>query len=244
MGQRGTDVARESASLVLLDDRFTSIVDAIRNGRTIYSNMKKAMAYVLSMHMPIAGMALLPVLLGLPVMLYPMHIVFLELIIDPACSLAFENEAPEADSMAQPPRKADAALFGASEIGFAFLQGTLALAAVMAAYFWAQDSLPEAEARAFAFATLVAANLALIFSNRSRTRTMLESLRTPNPAIWIVSAVALGLLLLALYLPFLQTVFRFAALPATELLIAISAGLASVLWFEIVKWIRHARKAS
>lgn len=244
MGQRGTDVARESASLVLLDDRFTSIVDAIRNGRTIYSNMKKAMAYVLSMHMPIAGMALLPVLLGLPVMLYPMHIVFLELIIDPACSLAFENEAPEADSMAQPPRQADAALFRASEIGFAFLQGALALAAVMAAYFWAQDRLPEAEARAFAFATLVAANLALIFSNRSRTRTMLESLRTPNPAIWVVSAVALGLLLLALYLPFLQTVFRFAALPATELLIAISAGLASVLWFEIVKWIRHARKVS
>ena len=244
MGQRGTDVARESASLVLLDDRFTSIVDAIRNGRTIYSNMKKAMAYVLSMHMPIAGMALLPVLLGLPVMLYPMHIVFLELIIDPACSLAFENEAPEADSMAQPPRKADAALFGASEIGFAFLQGALALAAVMAAYFWAQGSLPEAEARAFAFATLVAANLALIFSNRSRTRTMLESLRTPNPVIWIVSAVAFGLLLLALYLPFLQTVFRFAALPAMELLIAISAGMASVLWFEIVKWIRHARKSS
>lgn len=244
MGQRGTDVARESASLVLLDDRFTSIVDAIRSGRTIYNNMKNAMSYVLSMHMPIAGMALLPILLGWPVMLYPMHIVFLELIIDPACSLAFENEAPEANSMAQPPRKVDAALFGARDMGLAFLQGALALAAVMAAYFWAQDSLPEEQARAFAFATLVAANLALIFSNRSRTRTMLESLRTPNPAIWIVSGVALGLLLLALYLPFLQTVFRFAALPAMELLIAICVGMASVLWFEIVKSIRHARKSS
>lgn len=244
MGQRGTDVARESASLVLLDDRFTSIVDAIRSGRTIYSNMKNAMSYVLSMHMPIAGMALLPILLGWPVMLYPMHIVFLELIIDPACSLAFENEAPEADIMLHPPRKVDAALFGARDMGFAFLQGAVALAAVMAAYFWAQDSLPEEQARAFAFATLVAANLALIFSNRSRTRTMLESLRTPNPAIWIVSGLALGLLLLALYLPFLQTVFRFAALPTMELLIAICVGMASVLWFEIVKSIRHARKSS
>jgi len=235
MGGRGTDVAREAAALVLLDDNFASIVRAIRLGRRIFDNMQKSMSYILAVHIPIAGMALLPVLFGLPAMLFPMHIAFLELIIDPACSLAFENEAAEADVMRRPPRDTDAQLFGGATLWLALLQGIGVLLVVMGAYVWAEGRLAEPEARAFAFTTLVVANLALIYSNRSRAHTLLASLVAPNPILWIVTGLALALLALALYLPFLTGVFRFAPLPPAELAAAFALGLASVAWFQLLK---------
>ena len=240
MGGRGTDVARESAALVLLDDNFASIVRAVRLGRRIFDNMQKSMSYILAVHVPIAGMALLPVLLGFPALLFPMHIAFLELIIDPACSLAFENEPAEADSMQRPPRDPDAPLFGGATLWLALLQGIGVLGVVMGAYVWADGRLSETEARAFAFTTLVIANLTLIFSNRSRTRSLLASLRAPNPILWIVTAVTLGFLALSLYLPSLSGVFRFAPLPLAELAVAFGLGLASVAWFQVLKLTRHA----
>jgi Ca2+-transporting ATPase len=193
------------------------------------------MSYILAVHVPIAGMALLPVLLGWPAVLYPMHIAFLELIIDPACSLVFENEPPEADVMQRPPRDANAALFGGWTLVLALMQGIVVLAVVMGAYVWAQGRLTEPEARALAFATLVLANLALIFSNRSRSRTLLEALRAPNATLWIVTAVTLGFLALALYLPFLAGVFRFAPLPSAELAAAFGLALASVSGSQMLK---------
>ena len=123
MGGRGTDVARESASLVLLDDNFASIVGAIQLGRRIFDNVRKSMSYILAVHVPIAGMALLPVLLGWPTVLFPLHIAFLELVIDPACSMVFENEPAEADGMRKPPRDVQAALLGRRTLGVALLQG-------------------------------------------------------------------------------------------------------------------------
>ena len=242
MGARGTDVAREAASLVLLNDDFASIVRAVRLGRRIFDNLRKSMSYILAVHVPIAGMALLPVLLGWPVLLYPMHIAFLELIIDPACSLAFENEPAEADVMQRPPRDADAPLFGGATLWLALLQGLGVLAVVLAAYAWADHRLPEAEARAFAFTTLVVANLALIFSNRSGTKSLWTSLRTPNPILWIVVGLAFAFLLLALYTPWAAGVLRFSALPAHELAASGALGLAGVLWFEGVKWLRRVAK--
>jgi len=238
MGGRGTDVAREAAALVLLDDNFASIVRAMRLGRRIFDNMQKSMSYILAVHIPIAGMALLPVLLGWPAVLYPMHIAFLELIIDPACSLAFENEAAEADVMQRPPRDTDAQLFGGATLWLALLQGIGVLLVVMGAYAWADGRLAEPEARAFAFTTLVVANLALIYSNRSRTKTLLASLVAPNPILWIVTGLALALLALSLYLPFLAGVFRFAPLPPEELAAAFALGLASVVWFRLLKIFR------
>jgi Ca2+-transporting ATPase len=241
MGQRGTDVARESASLVLLDDNFTSIVHAVRHGRRIFNNMQKSMTYILSTHMPIAGMALLPVLLGWPVMLYPMHIVFLQLIIDPACSLAFENEPAEASIMRQPPRERDAALFGGRTIALSLLQGVGALLAVLLAYGWATRALPVTEARAFGFSTLIVANLGLIFANRSRSRTILASLRAPNTVVWSVTAAAFGLLALSLYQPVLAKVFQFSPLSARDALLALGIGGASMLWFEVLKLVWRGR---
>ena len=243
MGLRGTDVAREAASLVLLDDNFASIVRAVRLGRRIFDNLQKSMSYILAVHVPIAGMALLPVLLGWPAVLFPTHIAFLELIIDPACSLAFESEPAEANVMRRPPRDATAQLFGGSTLVLALLQGIGALLVVMAAYTWGKHRFGEAEARAFAFTTLVIANLALIFSNRSRTRTLLALLRTPNALLWAVTGLTLGCLVLALYVPLLTQVFRFAPLPFEYLGIACGLGLASVAWCEALKLFRRGTAA-
>ena len=244
MGGRGTDVAREAASLVLLDDDFSSIVRAVRVGRRIFDNLQKSMSYILAVHVPIAGMALLPVLLGWPALLYPMHIAFLELIIDPACSLAFESEPAEPDLMQRPPRDAEAALFGGATLWLALLQGLGALGIVLGAFAWAESRLPEAQARAFAFTVLVIANLALIFCNRSATKPLWASLRTPNPTLWVVVGSALALLLAALYLPWAVGVLRFAPLPANELALAGALGLLGLLWFEAVKWARRKAAAA
>ena len=244
MGGRGTDVARESSSLVLVDDHFASIVRAVRLGRRIFDNLRKAMSYILAVHVPIAGMALLPVLLGWPALLYPMHIALLELIIDPACSVAFENEPAEPDVMQRLPRDASAPLFGGATLWLALLQGAGVLVAVLLAYAWAGPRIPEAEARAFAFATLVTGNLALILSNRSAAGSLWATLRTPNATLWWVMAGALLLLALALYLPWAVEVLRFAPLPAHELAAAVALGLGSVVWFEAIKWARRRRVAT
>jgi Ca2+-transporting ATPase len=189
--------------------------------------------------MPIAGIALLPVLLGWPVVLFPLHIVFLELVINPACALAFENEPPEHDLMQRAPRDPRAALFDADSMALALLQGASALLCVLGAYWWAQGALDEPRARAFAFVTLVMANLALIFSNRSRTRTIVESLRQRNAILWRVTVATLASLTMAVYLPFLANVFRFAPLSAAQLAAAAGVGLASVAGFEMHKLIRR-----
>lgn len=239
MGGRGTDVARESAALVLIDDNFAAIVAAVRLGRRIFDNLRKAMSYILAVHIPIAGMAMLPVLFGWPALLYPMHIALLELIIDPACSIAFENEPAERDVMQRPPRDAAAPLFGGATLWLALVQGLGVLAVVMAAFAWAHPRMPEPEARALAFATLVVGNLALILSNRSATRSLWTTLRTPNRTLWVVVGLAWGLLLAALYLPWAVGVLRFAPLPVHELAAACGLGLLSVGWFEGVKWVRR-----
>ncbi len=243
MGGRGTDVAREAASVVLLDDNFASIVGAVRLGRRIFDNLRKSMSYILAVHVPIAGMALVPVLLGWPVALFPLHIAFLELVIDPACSIVFENEPAEADLMTRPPRDANAPLFAGATLWMALFQGLGVLAVALGAYAWGIRHLSEDQARAFVFATLVAGNLALIFSNRSRAGSLWAALRVPNHTLWIVTGLALGLLGLALYVPWLASLFRFGDLPLAFFGAALMLGLFSVVWFEAVKLVRRQRDA-
>jgi Ca2+-transporting ATPase len=237
MGGRGTDVAREASSLVLLDDDFATIVEAIRLGRRIYSNLHKAMAYVLAVHVPIAGMALLPLLFGLPLVLAPVHIVFLELIIDPACSIVFEAEPEERDSMERPPRRAAAPLFSLRTLLLSLLQGATVFLAVAAVYALSlQRGQGANEARALTFATLVIGNLWLILANRSWSTTLLTSLRTPNPALWWVIGATLGFLAFVLYVPGLREVFGFTYLHANDVLLALAAGATGIAWFELFKW--------
>ena len=235
MGGRGTDVAREAAALVLLDDNFASIVGAVRLGRRIFDNLQKSMSYILAVHVPIAGMALLPVLIGWPTVLYPMHIAFLELVIDPACSMVFENEPEESDVMQRAPRDVQAPLFDRSALLLALLQGLGVLALVMGAYAWGSRHLSEPQARAFAFATLVVANLALIFSNRFRQGSWWASLWVPNITLWVVAGLTLTFLMLALYVPALSGLLHLAPLPLPVMAGALGLGGLSVVWFETLK---------
>ena len=239
MGQRGTDVARESASLVLVDDNFAAIVAAVRVGRRIFDNLRKAMSYILAVHVPIAGMALLPALMGWPALLFPMHIALLQLIIDPACSLAFENEPEENDLMQRPPRDASDPLFGGTTLWLALLQGLGVLAAVLLGFSWVHPLMPEPQARAFAFVTLVSGNLSLIFANRSSMRSLWTTLHTPNPTLWTVVTVAVSVLMAAIYIPWAASLLRFAPLAAHALIAAGGLGLFSVFWFEGIKWARR-----
>ncbi|WP_324778535.1 cation-translocating P-type ATPase [Thiobacillus sedimenti] len=242
MGGRGTDVAREAASLVLLDDDFSAIVDAIRLGRRIFANLHKAMAYILAVHVPIAGMALLPLLFGLPLVLAPVHIVFLELVIDPACSIVFEGEPEEAGSMQRPPRRPDVPLFSLPTLLLSLLQGATVFLAVAAMYAFALQRGEGADtARALTFATLVAGNLWLILVNRSWSTALRQSLRVPNVALWRVVAGTLAFLGCALYVPWLRDVFGFGVLHVDDLLLVLAAGGIGVAWFELFKWVRRAR---
>ena len=188
MGRRGTDVAREAAGLVLLDDDFTSIVHAVRLGRTIFDNLKRAIAYTLATHLPIVGLTVIPVMLEWPLVLLPFHVAFLHLIIDPACSIVLEAEASESNVMRRPPRRPGDPLFSRETLRISMLQGVGVLAFVLGVYaFSLLSRIPTEEARSLTFLTLVIANVALIFTNRSWTRTIAGSLRESNPALWWVT---------------------------------------------------------
>lgn len=240
MGGRGTDVAREAAQLVLLDDAFSSIVAAIRLGRGIFDNLKKAMSYVLAIHVPIAGLALIPVLLKWPLVLLPVHVVFLELIIDPACSVAFEGEPEEANVMTRPSRDPQQPLFDRRTLLLSLLQGISVFLIAVAVFVIAHlRGEPETNTRALTFTTFVIANLALILTNRSWTRVIVATLRSPNPALWWVIGGALGVLVLVLYVPFARDLFRFSTLHSLDLVICFVAGVFSVMWFEALKILGH-----
>jgi Ca2+-transporting ATPase len=235
MGKRGTDVARESAALVLVDDNFASIVTALRLGRGIYENLKKAMAYVIAVHVPIAGMALLPPLFGLPMILAPTHVAFLELVIDPACSLAFEAEPGDPSAMQRPPRRPDAPLFDRRVIVWSILQGLSVLVADLLVYSISRARLDEQSARTLAFVTLVAGNLGLIQVNRSWTRSLWVTLGTRNVPAALVTLGALTTLIVLLSFAPLRGLFHLAACPPLAVVGALAAGAGSVAWFELVK---------
>jgi Ca2+-transporting ATPase len=239
MGRRGTDVAREAADLVLTDDHFASIVRAVRAGRHVYANMRKAMVYIVAVHVPTAGLALLPVMVGWPVVLDPVHIVFLELVIAPACALAFENEPEDADLMQRPPRPRNIPLLDRGTLLPALAQGLIVLAVATATYAWALAALAPEHARAIAFTVLVAANAGLIFGNRSNSLTVLESLRQPNRVAWLVAGAALSALAAVLYLPPLGELFRFAVPQPLHVLAALLIGLCAALPFDLLKLARR-----
>jgi len=244
MGKRGTDVAREAAALVLLDDDFASIVVTVRLGRRIYENIRSAMGYLISVHIPIAGMSFVPLAMGIPLFLYPVHVVFLEFVIDPACTIVFEAERSEEGAMERPPRDPREPLFNLRMLGVSVVLGATMLVSVFTLYWWmVHAGRSDFETRAAGFTAIVVGNLALILSVRSRTHSMLAVLRLPNRALWWILGGTLSALAATLYIAPLAELFRFAPLRAGDLALAVAAGLAGVLWHEAFKLLRRARAA-
>jgi P-type Ca2+ transporter type 2C len=244
MGKRGTDVAREAADLVLLDDSFASIINGVRLGRRIFANLRKALSYVLAIHVPIAGLALLPIVLGLPPLLYPMHIVMLELIIDPVSSLVFEAEPSEASAMSRPPRPIKEPLFGWRQVTVATIQGLILLAGVMGIYIWSLSSgASEPIARGLGFVTLVVGNLVLALVEGIETSVSLFDVR--HRLIWIVGALVGSALSAILYVPWLAAIFRVAPLSWEQGSVAIGLAIVVGGWFGVARVIaRYVPRAS
>ncbi len=245
MGLRGTDVAREAADLVLVDDNFASIVRGIRVGRRIFGNLQKSMRYIFAIHIPIAGIALAPMVMAWPALMLPLHVALLEMVIDPACSIAFENEPADADVMQRPPRDTRAALFGMKDIAWALAQGLLVLACVGLTYAWAKGWIIgetprawlEEEIRAMVFVTLVLGYAALIVVNRAAPGHFLASLRVPNPSAWGVILLAWACVVLGMYWPWLAEALKFAPLQAPQWAVALSAGGLSLVAMVGLQWV-------
>jgi Ca2+-transporting ATPase len=231
MGRRGTDVAREAAALVLVNDDFASLVAALQLGRRIYGNIRHAMSYLVAVHIPIAGLGLLPVLFGWPLLFMPVHVLFLEFIIDPACAFVFEADAAAPDAMRRPPRRPDEPLFSRAMLRRSLWLGCAVLALCAVVYGAALQLGPAEEARALAFLTLVAANLALIFVSRSRSESLTRILVKPNRVYWWIVALASTTLALAIGVPGLAELFRFAAPAWPAIPVAAIVAVSSVLGF-------------
>ncbi len=237
MGAKGTDVAREASSLVLLDDNFASIVAAIRSGRRIFDNLQKAMSYILAIHIPIIALTLIPAFFGeLPILLFPIHIVFMELIIDPVCSIAFESEQEESGIMSRPPRAADEQFFGQKKIMFALLKGVFLLATVLIVFALSiQEGHTDGEVRAIAFSTLIIGNVFLILTDLSRTRSFISVFMERSKVTIIIIAVALSLLLATLMIPGLNFIFNFEYPGISHFLPAFLAAGAMLALLEMAK---------
>ena len=241
MGGRGTDVAREASAIVLLDDDFASIVKTIRLGRRIYDNLRKAIEFIVAVHIPIAGLALLPLVLGLPLILTPVHIAFLEMVIDPACSVVFEAETEEHDVMQRPPREPESPLLARKQIIWSMLQGVIGFAILAGVLIIAaRRSMPEADLRALVFTSLVLINIGLILVNRSFSASLARAFLRPNKTLLIFLSSVLMVLAVALFWPPASRLFRFGTLHWDDLAVSIAVGLFSLLVLEAVKsrWFR------
>ena len=236
MGGRGTDVAREASSIVLLDDDFGSIVKSVQLGRRIYDNLRKAMSFIFAVHVPIAGLALLPLLFGLPILFGPVHIAFLQMVIDPVCSLVFEAETEEDDVMRRPPRAPDAPLFSGPLIGWSLLQGAFAFVLVSCIFVVAfRRGMPEEEVRALAFFSLILTIVSLIFVNRSFSASLVTAFHRPNPVLALVLLAVTTMLGLTLLWPVARDLFRFGPLHVNDLALTLGAGVFVLVVLEVLK---------
>ena len=237
MGKRGSDVAREAADIVLLDDNFASIVGGVRLGRRIFVNLRKALVYISAIHVPVAGLALLPILMGLPPILFPAHVMMLEMVIDPVCALVFEGEPGARDAMRRRPRPRTEPLFGLRHIGMGVLDGVVLLIAVFALYLLAlRQQVPAEQARAAAYIALVCGNLALAFATAAEPGTSFFDAR--RRIFWVIAVVAIALLAIVVAFPVLAPLFRFQA--PTPIWLAASLGVALVAgaWSGVLRLLR------
>jgi Ca2+-transporting ATPase len=241
MGARGTDVAREAASLVITDDNYTSIAHGIERGRATYANLQKAMSYVVAIHIPIFGLALLPIFsAGWPLILLPGLVAFHEVIIDPACSVVFEEESPDPRIMDEKPRGINRKIFTRGELLLSVAQGLTVFFAIFALFLYARwTERSDAEIRSMIFCALMVANVGLILTNRSRTLTILQTFRErDNRAVkWVVMGAA-TILIALIVLPPLRTIFDLGAIAISDWVLVLFTAVLGLSWYEIYKFVR------
>ncbi len=249
MGKRGSEVSREAADLILLDDNFSTIVDTIRDGRRIYDNIKKAVGYVFTIHIPIAFSCLLAPLLKVNpanLMLLPVHVVLLELIIDPTCSIIFERQPAEQNVMEHDPRDPKEKLMRAKGLFRSILQGLTVFASSFGTYYtvlMADPAVNAPVARAMGLSIIFLSNILLVLVNSSQTNFAFQSFHRliKDKVMWAAFAGTIFMLVLLLYTP-LSAFVKLAPLTGPEAIAVIVMSAASVLWVEIVKLVKHLRK--
>jgi len=240
MGLKGTDVAREAASLVLLDDNFATIVAAVRSGRRIFDNLQKAMTYILAIHLPIIGLVMLPAFIpDWPIMLMPLHIVFMELIIDPVSSIAFESQPEEADIMRRPPRKQYSGFFGWRNMAYSMLEGMLILGMAVGVYSLALGAgRSDGQVRALTFCALILGNLTLVLASLSRNARIDQAFRSGNRTFMVIALAALLALGTALLIPGARGIFGFELPAASDFIWLLSGVLALFASLLLLKKLR------
>jgi len=242
MGDRGTDVAREASSLVLLKDDFSSIVTAVRLGRRIFDNLKRAMGYIFAVHVPIVGMSIIPLLFDSPAILLPAHIAFMELVIDPACSTVFESQKEDDQIMKRSPRSLSQPMFTPKTIFVNLLQGSSILAVILAIFFISKYiGRTENEIRSLVFSSLILSNLILIMTNLSWKENIFKILSKPNKALTVITSGAILGLLSVIYIPFSADLFRMSPLSPTDWAIVLTGVTIALTWFELLKLIQNSR---
>jgi Ca2+-transporting ATPase len=239
MGKKGTEIARQAASLILLEDDLSKMVDAVAMGRRIYTNLKKAIQYIISIHIPIILTVFVPLALGwiYPNIFSPAHIILLELIMGPTCSIIFENEPMEENTMKQKPRPVTSSFFNWRELATSITQGLVITMGTLGAYQYAlYQNFDEFHTRAIVFTTLISANIFLTLINRSLYYSVITTLKYKNNLVPIIIFITVAIVALLLYVKPLTRFFQFEPLQISELGIAIAIGFTSVMWYEIVKW--------
>jgi Ca2+-transporting ATPase len=239
MGKKGTEIAKQAASLILVEDDLGKMVDAIAMGRRIYTNLKKAIQYIISIHIPIVLTVFLPLALGwiYPNIFSPVHIIFLELIMGPTCSIIYENEPMEAHSMSEMPREMSNTFFNWKELTTSIIQGLMITAGCMFTYLWAvKNGANEPSTRTLVFITLISANIFLTLVNRSFYNSIITTLGFKNNlVIWIIG-ITIAITVALIYIPVFSHFFEFKIMDTGNTLLAILLGFVSVIWFELVKW--------
>lgn len=245
MGKKGTEIAKQAASLILVDDDLTKMVDAIAMGRRIYTNLKKAIQYIISIHIPIILTVFIPLALGwlYPNILSPVHIIFLELIMGPTCSIIFENEPMEENTMQNKPRPLATSFFNWNELTTSIIQGLVITLGSLASYQYAvYNGLGEEATRTMVFIVLIAANILLTLVNRSFYYSIFKTMRYKNNLVPLIIGITVVITASLLFVPQINTFFGFDILTTSQLLVAVAIGSVSVIWYEIVKFYKRTKK--
>ncbi len=244
MGKKGTDVARESAGIILLDDNFASLVAGVKEGRKIFDNLQRAVVYLVAVHIPIAALSLLPIILGWPLIFFPAHIMFLELLVDPICSIVFEAEPASAGLMSRKPRDSKKSILNKSNFIFSLIQGfSISVFVFLIYYLSLHFGLESGRIRALVFTTLVIANILMVLSNRSWTESIFKNIRKKNRFLWPIIGTAAAFLVFAIYNPFLKDIFSFSSLTLSDWFWSFIFAFCPALVFEIIKFSSKQYKA-